>query len=82
MTSTAIIGGRDVAETIRVRGKAVALFEAGPARIIRIVHGNRVATVFFHNRKAGDISRTIPDVDHVRERDRAGFIRHVVIDIL
>jgi hypothetical protein len=82
MTSAAIIGGRNMADTIRVRGKVVALFETGPARVIRVVHGDGMAAVFSHNREAGDIGWTIPDIDHVGKRDRPNLIRHVVIDIL
>src|ERR1700736_3606403 len=82
MTSASIVGGCNVTDTIRARGQVVALFETGPSWIIRVVHGNGVPAVFSHDSEARDVSWTIPDIDHVRERDRARFIRHVVIDIL
>src|ERR1700722_699460 len=82
MTSAPIIRGRDVTDTIGVRGKVVAFFETGPSWIIRVVDGDGVPAIFSHDSEASDVGWTIPDIDHVRKRDWAGFIGHVVIDIL
>src|SRR5271156_6828131 len=82
MTSTAIVRRRNMADKIGVSGKTVAFFEAGPAGVIWVVDGDRLPAVFSHDGKAGDIGWAISDIDHVRKRDRACVIGHVIIDIL
>src|SRR5580692_8986297 len=82
MTSPAIVRWRNMADAIGVRRKAIAFFKTGSAGVIRVVDGDRVPAVFSHDGKAGDIGWPISDVDHVRKRDRACVIWHVVIDIL
>ena len=69
-------------DTIGVSGKVIALLETCSAKIIGIVDGDRVTTVFAHNRKTGHVGWTVPDVNHVWKRNRADFVRHVVIDVL
>src|ERR1700677_878508 len=82
MTSPAIARRRNMADGIGVSGKTVAFFEAGPIWGIRVVDWDRGPDVFPHDGEAGDIGWPISDIDHVRKRDRACVIGHVIIDIL
>src|SRR5262249_22201067 len=67
---------------IRMSRKVIAFFEAASAWIVRVIDRNRVAPIFAHNRETGNVSRSVTDVDHITERDRANCVGHVVIYIL
>jgi len=82
MASPPIVRGRNMPDPVRVSRKAVAFFETSPAGVIRVVDSNRVPPIFPHDREAGDISWTISDIDHIRKRNRPGFVGHVIVDIL
>ena len=51
-------------------------------RIVRIVNCDRLPAVLLHHRKAGDVSRSVADVDHVWEWDGPNIGVHVVINVL
>lgn len=82
MPAAPVIRRRDVANTIGMSRKVIALFEAASARIIRVIDRNRVSPVFAHDCETGNVGGTVTDVDHISERYRANFVGHMVIYVL
>lgn len=81
MAPGAIVCWGDVFDPVRQGAQLVAFAEAGAAGFIRIVNGDGVPTVAFHEGETGDIGGTISHIDHVFERDGPQFGVHVIIHI-
>ena len=82
MAARAVVGGGDVLDPVGVGGELIALLEADPRLVLRIVNRDGAAAGLFHHGEAGDIGRSVADIDHVLERDGPQFGRHVVVDVL
>ena len=68
--------------TVGVGGKLVTFAETGTLRIVRVVNGNRLAAVSFHDSKTGHVGRPVADVNHVWKRDRPDIGVHVIVHVL
>ncbi len=82
VTSPPEIGWRDVPDAVSARAQLVAFLETETRGIVRIVNGDRLASVSAHHGEARNVGRSIADINHAGKRDGAKLRSHVVIYIL
>lgn len=75
------IGRSKEIHSVLVCLQIVALAETGTRGVIRVVHRYAQAALLAHDGKAGDICRTVPQVNHVLEGNGAQVAVHVVVHV-
>ena len=82
MAAGAVIGRRDVAHTVGVGRKLVALLETHAGFVLRVVDRDGASPGLLHHGEAGHIGRSVAHINHVLEWDGTHLGRHVVVDVL
>src|SRR5437667_10302338 len=72
----------DMLDAIGVGWKLVTFTKANAVWIVGIINGDRLTAVLLHDGEAGDIGRSVTDVDHIGEGDRSNLRVHVVVYVL
>ena len=82
MTSLAVIRRSNVLNPLGMRAELEAFSKTPSALIIRIIHRDRLTSIFLHHSEARNIRGTITYIDHVLKGHRTSIARHVVIDVI
>src|SRR5258708_7041942 len=82
MAVGSIVGGSDMPYAFCSRRQIEALPKTRSSFVIGIINRDRLAAVFLNYGKARNIGWPIPNIDHIRKRNRANIVGHVVVNVL
>src|SRR5258708_39917142 len=77
-----VVSGGNMTYAFRSTRQIEALAETGSLTVVGIINRDRLASIFLNNGETRYIGRPISHVDHIRKRNWANIIGHVVVQVL